>query len=164
MANRCAHRKKAWRNAWVGLSYSTWIVSTSGRGNTTQKRLHIILKSGIAFWNILHSQSSYGHQRENGYCHDEKCHDFSQSTRFRLLSRAVWNHFYALVLNILDAAQFEELVCGMALGYADPEQIVNRFITHGVPVEDFAVFLNNEWDLKHSFKYKKETKMSLFFI
>ncbi|EEY97543.1 hypothetical protein HMPREF0016_00626 [Acinetobacter johnsonii SH046] len=32
----------------------------------------------------------------------------------------------------------------MALGYADPEQIVNRFITHGVPVEDFAVFLNNE--------------------
>nr|WP_171253436.1 hypothetical protein [Acinetobacter johnsonii] len=48
------------------------------------------------------------------------------------------------MLNILDAAQFEELVCGMTMGYADPEQIVNRFITHGVPVEDFAVFLNNE--------------------
>ena len=78
--------------------------------------------------------------------------------------QAAWNHLHALVLNILDAAQFEELVCGMALGYADPEQIVNRFITSGVPVEDFAVFLNNEWDLKHSFKYKKETKMSLFFI
>ena len=58
--------------------------------------------------------------------------------------QAAWNHLHALVLNILDAAQFEELVCGMALGYADPEQIVNRFITHGVPVEEFAVFLNNE--------------------
>ena len=78
--------------------------------------------------------------------------------------QAAWNHLHALVLNILDAAQFEELVCGMTMGYADPEQIVNRFITPRVPVEDFAVFLNNEWDLKHSFKYKKETKMSLFFI
>ncbi|MDH1069607.1 hypothetical protein N5B96_08925 [Acinetobacter johnsonii] len=68
------------------------------------------------------------------------------------------------MLNILDAAQFEELVCSIALGYADPEQIVNRFITPRVPVEDFAVFLNNDKDLKHSFKYKKETKMSLFFI
>ena len=66
--------------------------------------------------------------------------------------QAAWNHLHALVLNILDAVQKEELVCGMALGYADPEQIVNHFITSGVPVEDFAVFLNNEWDLKHSFK------------
>ena len=58
--------------------------------------------------------------------------------------QAAWNHFHTLVLNILDAAQFEELVCDMALGYADPRQIVNRFITPRVPVEDFAVFLNNE--------------------
>ena len=42
------------------------------------------------------------------------------------------------------AVQKEELVCGMALGYADPEQIVNRFITPRVPVEDFAVLLNND--------------------
>ena len=35
--------------------------------------------------------------------------------------QAAWNHFYAIELNILDAAQFEELVCGMALGYADSE-------------------------------------------
>jgi len=48
------------------------------------------------------------------------------------------------VLNILDAAQFEELVCSMALGYGDPEQIVNHFITRRVPVEDFAVLLNND--------------------
>ena len=35
--------------------------------------------------------------------------------------QAAWNHLHALVLNILDAAQFEELVCSMALGYADSE-------------------------------------------
>ena len=58
--------------------------------------------------------------------------------------QVAWNHLHALVLNILGAAQFEELVCGMTMGYADPEQIVNRFITPRVPVEDFAVFLNNE--------------------
>ena len=58
--------------------------------------------------------------------------------------QAAWNHLHALVLNILDAVQKEELVCGMALDYADPEQIINRFITPRVPVEDFAVFLNNE--------------------
>lgn len=58
--------------------------------------------------------------------------------------QAAWNHLHALVLNILGAAQFEELVCGMTMGYADPEQIVNRFITPRVPVEDFAVSLNNE--------------------
>ena len=66
--------------------------------------------------------------------------------------QAAWNHLHTLVLNILDAVQKEELVCDMALGYADPEQIVNRFITPRVPVEDFAVFLNNECDLMHSFK------------
>ncbi|MHC5169773.1 nitroreductase family protein [Acinetobacter johnsonii] len=35
--------------------------------------------------------------------------------------QAAWNHLHALVLNTLGAAQFEELVCGMALDYADSE-------------------------------------------
>ena len=52
--------------------------------------------------------------------------------------QAAWNHLHALVLNRM------KIGCSMTMGYADPEQIVNRFITHGVPVEDFAVFLNNE--------------------
>ena len=58
--------------------------------------------------------------------------------------QAVWNYFHAIVLNILDAVQKEELVCSMALGYGDPEQIVNHFIKPRAPVEDFAVFLNND--------------------
>ncbi len=57
--------------------------------------------------------------------------------------QAAWNHFHPIVLDVVGAPEDEELVCGMALGYADPEDIVNTFITPRVPVEDFAVFLND---------------------
>ena len=55
--------------------------------------------------------------------------------------QAAWNHFHSIVLSEVHASSDEELVCGMALGYADPDHIVNTFITPRVPVEDFAVFI-----------------------
>ena len=55
--------------------------------------------------------------------------------------QAAWNHVHSIVLDTLNASEDEELVCGMALGYADTDHIVNTFITPRVPVEDFAVFL-----------------------
>lgn len=55
--------------------------------------------------------------------------------------QAAWNSFHRIVLEVLNAPADEELVCGMALGYADPEHIVNSFITPRVPVEEFAVFV-----------------------
>ncbi len=56
--------------------------------------------------------------------------------------QAAWNHFHRIVLDVLQANPDEELVCGMALGYADPDAIVNRFITPRVDVEEFSVFLD----------------------
>ena len=56
--------------------------------------------------------------------------------------QAAWNHFHSIVLDILNAPDDEELVCTIALGYADKEHIVNTFITPRVAVEDFAVFLD----------------------
>src|SRR5690606_32184739 len=56
--------------------------------------------------------------------------------------QAAWNHFHPIVLDLVGAPEHEELVCGMALGYADPEQIINSFITPRVPVEEFAVFID----------------------
>jgi len=56
--------------------------------------------------------------------------------------QAAWNHFHPIVLDLVGAPDDEELVCGMALGYADPEQIINSFITPRVPVEEFAVFID----------------------
>jgi len=55
--------------------------------------------------------------------------------------QAAWNHFHSIVLDVLDTGDDEELVCGMSLGYADPDHIVNTFITPRVPVEEFAVFV-----------------------
>ncbi|QER38804.1 nitroreductase [Acinetobacter suaedae] len=57
--------------------------------------------------------------------------------------QAAWNHFHPIVLDVLGAPEDEELVCAVALGYADPEHIVNTFITPREPVENFTVFLDD---------------------
>ena len=56
--------------------------------------------------------------------------------------QAAWNHFHSIVLDVLGAEDDEELVCTVALGYADPDDIVNTFITPREPVENFTVFLS----------------------
>ncbi|MBK0064936.1 MULTISPECIES: nitroreductase [unclassified Acinetobacter] len=56
--------------------------------------------------------------------------------------QAAWNHFHPIVLDVVGASEDEELVCTIALGYADPDDIVNTFITPREPVESFAVFLS----------------------
>lgn len=56
--------------------------------------------------------------------------------------QAAWNHFHPIVLDVLKAPDDEELVCTIALGYADPDHIVNTFITPRLPVEDFTVFMD----------------------
>ena len=55
--------------------------------------------------------------------------------------QAAWNHFHAIVLDVLDAPENEDLVCTVALGYSDPNHIVNTFITPREPVENFTVFV-----------------------
>ena len=56
--------------------------------------------------------------------------------------QAAWNHFHPIVLDVLDAPENEELVCTIALGYADTDDIVNTFITPRIAVEEFTVFLD----------------------
>jgi len=56
--------------------------------------------------------------------------------------QAAWNHFHRIVLDVLNAPEDEELVCAIALGYADPNDIINTFITPRLPVEEFTVFLD----------------------
>ena len=57
--------------------------------------------------------------------------------------QAAWNHFHEIVTEVLEAPENEELVCGMALGYADPDALVNTFITPREPLENFTVFLED---------------------
>ncbi len=56
--------------------------------------------------------------------------------------QAAWNHFHSIVLDVLGAEEHEELICGMALGYADPDDIVNTFNTPREALENFVVFLD----------------------
>ncbi len=53
-----------------------------------------------------------------------------------------WNMFNSIILPHIGAGAQEMLVCGMALGYADPMAVVNTFHTPRVPVEEFAHWLD----------------------
>lgn len=55
--------------------------------------------------------------------------------------QAAWNGFAKIIMPHIGAGAGEMLVCGMALGYADPEASVNGFHTPRVPVADFTTWL-----------------------
>jgi nitroreductase len=54
--------------------------------------------------------------------------------------QAAWNPFHQIVVKVLGIPENEELVCAVALGYADQTHVVNQLHTPRVPAEEFAVF------------------------
>ena len=56
--------------------------------------------------------------------------------------QAAWNGFASIILPHIGAAEGEMLVCGMALGYADPAAPVNGFETPREPVPAFTHWLD----------------------
>ncbi len=56
--------------------------------------------------------------------------------------QAAWNTYHTLVLPLLGASEDEDLVCGMALGYANPNEIVNTLHPPRESVHNFAQFLD----------------------
>lgn len=55
--------------------------------------------------------------------------------------QAAWNDYAKIILPFIGAKENEMLVCGMALGYADKNEIVNTFATPRVSAEDFATWV-----------------------
>ncbi len=55
--------------------------------------------------------------------------------------QAAWNQFASIILPHIGASSEEMLICGMALGYADTNAIVNSFHTPRVPAKDFTRWL-----------------------
>jgi len=55
--------------------------------------------------------------------------------------QAAWNGFSSIVLPHIGAGSDEMLVCGMALGYADADEVVNSFKTPRAPVSEFTRWL-----------------------
>ena len=55
--------------------------------------------------------------------------------------QAAWNGFAKIILPHIGAGDGEMLVCGMALGYADPAALVNTFRTPRVPMHELTTWL-----------------------
>lgn len=55
--------------------------------------------------------------------------------------QAAWTQFHRIILPAIGASPDEQLVCGMSLGYADPNAIENTLQTEREPVANFARFL-----------------------
>ena len=55
--------------------------------------------------------------------------------------QAAWNGFAKIILPHIGAGEEEMLVCGMALGYADPSALVNSFHTPRESASQFTHFV-----------------------
>jgi nitroreductase len=55
--------------------------------------------------------------------------------------QAAWNGFSSIVLPHIGAGENEMLVCGMSLGYADEDALVNTFATERESVASFTTWL-----------------------
>ena len=55
--------------------------------------------------------------------------------------QAAFTQFHKVIAEVLDLPDSEQLVCGMALGFADPAKIENSLVTERAPLSDFATFL-----------------------
>ena len=58
--------------------------------------------------------------------------------------QAAWNHFHSIILPHIGAQENEMLVCGLALGWADPQDKVNTFVTPRVPVSEFTHWVEEQ--------------------
>lgn len=56
--------------------------------------------------------------------------------------QAAWNGYASIILPHIGAGDNEMLVCGLALGYADPHAVVNTFYTPRESVESFTTWLD----------------------
>jgi nitroreductase len=54
--------------------------------------------------------------------------------------QAAFADFHAVIRRELDIPEKEIIICGMALGYADPDAVENRLVTERAAVEQFASF------------------------
>jgi nitroreductase len=55
--------------------------------------------------------------------------------------QAAFTQFHRIIAEQLDLPANEMLVCGMALGWADPDRIENSLVTEREPVSGFVRFV-----------------------
>jgi nitroreductase len=55
-------------------------------------------------------------------------------------AQAAWSHFHRAIRPVLGLAEEDTVVCGMALGHADPDAPENGLVTDRVPARSFMRF------------------------
>ena len=55
-------------------------------------------------------------------------------------AQAAWSHYHLVIRPVLGLSEAETVVCGMALGYADPDAPENRLVTERALARDFVRF------------------------
>ncbi len=55
-------------------------------------------------------------------------------------AQAAWTHYHRAIRPVLGLADEETIVCGMALGYADPDAPENGLVTNRTPARSFMRF------------------------
>ncbi len=55
--------------------------------------------------------------------------------------QAAFTQFHRVIAEVLQLPDSEQLVCGMALGYADSSKVENTLVTERAPVAEFARFM-----------------------
>jgi nitroreductase len=55
-------------------------------------------------------------------------------------AQAAWTHYHRAIRPVLGLADEETVVCGMALGYADPDAVENTLVTVRAPARSFMRF------------------------
>jgi nitroreductase len=56
--------------------------------------------------------------------------------------QAAFTQYHRIIAEVLQLPEGEQIVCGMSLGYADPDKIENTLVTERSPVAQFAKFLD----------------------
>lgn len=56
--------------------------------------------------------------------------------------QAAFTQFHRIIAGVLDLPSNEMVVCGMSLGYADPERVENTLVSEREPVSSFTRFLD----------------------
>ena len=55
-------------------------------------------------------------------------------------AQGAWNQYWSVTRRVLNVPEEDYIVCGLSLGYADPDAPVNSLVSEREPVEAFATF------------------------
>ena len=140
-----------WFEPYVGrrrqLGKALYALVGVAKGDTAamkaqQARNYVFFDAPVGLFFTLHKNQKYGAWIDIG--------TFLQSVMIATRGEGLhscpqqsFSKYHKIVRQHVPIPDDHILVCGMAMGYADPDAVVNQLVPERVPLEDYATFL---WD------------------